>query len=309
MQKKFFIILLVLVIGVFSFLLIPKSANAAGGLIPCASYSNNTQDTPCTLCHFVVGFKGLVDFGMNLITIAAIVGIFFAGVMYVISSGDQKMMESAKAFLGASIKGFAIFFLAWLIVTIVMWTLAAKSDLGLGQGHVWWQFTCSTQSTSGQTSGGTAGQTTAPTSPATYICTSNTGGTCKTTCNTNVGETVLSQYTCASGVCCKPNGTGTNGDCTTITSQNICTLAVGCKWTGSACIIDSATGKCGLTASQKQSYSAGVICCVTTNKFDCSGSNVCQYASISLNQGCSDVCGNQYATKIDNSNCQNKLGY
>jgi hypothetical protein len=124
----------------------PVFAGAAG-LIPCAT---SDHPEPCTLCHFIVGFKSLVDFGMSLITIAAIVGIFFAGVMYVISSGDQAMMEKAKGFLKASLIGFAVVFLGWLVVTIVMWAMSARDGLGIKPGLVWYKFTCSTVSTQGQ---------------------------------------------------------------------------------------------------------------------------------------------------------------
>ena len=138
--------------------LFPLFAGAAG-LIPCATTEN---PSPCTLCHFIVGFKGLVDFGMSLITIAAIVGIFFAGVMYVLSSGDQQMMERAKGFLKSSLMGFAVVFLGWLIVTITMWAMSAKGetgkyDLGIATTGSWYKFTCDKKSTQGQ---GAAGATT-----------------------------------------------------------------------------------------------------------------------------------------------------
>jgi hypothetical protein len=128
---------------------IPVAAGAAG-LIPCATTEN---PKPCTLCHFIVGFKNLVDYGLTLITIAAIVGLFFAGVMYIISSGDEGMMTSAKGFIKSSLIGFAVVFLGWLIITVTMYALGAKTAETGGEGGVlgiqiesWNKFSCDTTS-------------------------------------------------------------------------------------------------------------------------------------------------------------------
>jgi hypothetical protein len=134
-----------------AFLSLPAVTNAAG-LIPCATTSSNR---PCTLCDFIVGIKGLMDFGMSMITIAAIAGIFFAGIFYIISIGDSGMMEKAKGFLKSALLGFIFVFTAWLIVSLTMWVLGAKTatDQGgiLGIQVVGWNsFTCSTASSSGQ---------------------------------------------------------------------------------------------------------------------------------------------------------------
>jgi hypothetical protein len=131
------------------FWIIPAVASAAG-LIPCATTEN---PKPCTLCHFIVGFKNLVDYGLGLITIAAIAGLFFAGVMYIISSGDESMMTSAKGFIKSSLIGFAVVFLGWLIITVTMYVLGAKTAETGGAGGVlgiqiesWNKFSCDTTS-------------------------------------------------------------------------------------------------------------------------------------------------------------------
>jgi hypothetical protein len=139
-KKIFFLTLLCL-------LTIPLTSNAVG-LIPCAT---TDHPEPCTLCHFIVGFKNIVDYGLGLVTIAAIAGLFFAGVMYIISSGDEGMMTSAKGFIKSSLIGFAVVFLGWLIITITMFVLGAKTadDEGGVLGiHVesWSKFNCDTTS-------------------------------------------------------------------------------------------------------------------------------------------------------------------
>lgn len=258
LRKKIFL-------AVVLFLVIIPIAVSAAGVIPCAT---TEHPEACTLCHFVVGFKNLIDWGFTIVAILAIVALFFAGVTYIVSFGDETMMTKAKGFIKSTLIGFAVIFGGWLIVTLTMTVLSAKKtgDTGgvLGIGiESWNKFTCDTKSSAGE------------------------------------GVPIVSV----------PNGTGTDGNCTTITTESICKGAVGCKWNNNKCEIDSNSGKCDLTKSQKDAYSSGVICCVTTNKSNCSEPNVCKYASISLNQGCSDVCGSDYATKIDKSNCQSKLGY
>ena len=75
----------------------------------------------------------------------ALVAIFFSGVMYIISSGDEGMMTSAKGFLKASLIGFAVVLGGWLIVNVTMWVLGAQGDLGIGI-EKWNKFTCNTKS-------------------------------------------------------------------------------------------------------------------------------------------------------------------
>jgi hypothetical protein len=138
------IISIVLTAGFCTMPLMTKAA----GLIPCAT---EEHPEPCTLCHFIVGFKNLVDYGVSIVIIVAIVGMFFAGVMYVISSGDDGMMTTAKGFLKASLTGFAVVLLGWLIITVTMYVLGARtaSDEGGVLGiHIdrWNTFSCDTTS-------------------------------------------------------------------------------------------------------------------------------------------------------------------
>jgi hypothetical protein len=139
-EKIFFVISLCL--------LATPLASSGAGVIPCAT---TDHPEPCTLCHFIIGFKNIVDYGLGLITIAAIAGLFFAGVMYIISSGDEGMMTSAKGFIKSSLIGFAVVFLGWLLITVTMYVLGAKTadDSGgvLGiQVESWNKFTCDTAS-------------------------------------------------------------------------------------------------------------------------------------------------------------------
>jgi hypothetical protein len=128
------------------FVVLPEITNAAG-LVPCGTTDNNRA---CTLCDFIVGIKGLIDFGTKLVTIAAIVAIFFAGIMYVISTGDEGMMTKAKGFMKSSLVGFTLIFTAWLIVNVVMLTLGTAPGMNLSITN-WYTFSCSTKSSASST--------------------------------------------------------------------------------------------------------------------------------------------------------------
>ena len=114
--------------------------SASSGLVPCGT---GVADA-CTLCHLIVGIKGVIDFGSNIIIIAAITGITIAGVIYVVSAGNPSLTKKAKEFIVSVIIGVAIFLGAWLIVNIIM-TVLAKTDLGI-QKTDWHTFTCSVDS-------------------------------------------------------------------------------------------------------------------------------------------------------------------
>lgn len=146
--------LLIMVFGVFSVLLLPSFAGAQvstpepgwKGLVPCGRNTGTAEEqAPCTLCHLIVGFQRLVQYGMYMVVTLALVGIFFAGVMYIISSGDENMMTQAKGFLKVSLIGFSVVIGAWLIVNVTLWVLGAKTDLGVN-AVAWNKFTCDTKS-------------------------------------------------------------------------------------------------------------------------------------------------------------------
>jgi len=113
------------------------STAVSGGLVPCG-----TGSTPCTLCDFIVGFSNLTKYLLGLAVTIALAGITFAGIMYVISSGDEGLITTSKNFLKASISGFVIVLCAWLIVNVAMWALSAKTDLNIGKTN-WYTFDCS----------------------------------------------------------------------------------------------------------------------------------------------------------------------
>ena len=119
-NKKVFYILVLLL------LLFPKSAVFAQGLIPCGHGSASSD--ACTLCDFIVGFYNLIHFGLELLITVTVVGIFIAGVMYIVSAGNEQLITKAKTFLSASLVGFTIVLTAWLLVNVAMWALSFNTS-------------------------------------------------------------------------------------------------------------------------------------------------------------------------------------
>ncbi len=135
----------------FALFLTVANANAASGLVPCGLGAND----PCTLCHLIVGTKGLIDWGMGILITLSLAAISIAGVMYIISSGDPSFTKKAKSFVSSVVIGFALMLGAWLIVNVTLWIFSAKEgtsgsgkyNLGLSSEN-WYTFTCSTVSSS-----------------------------------------------------------------------------------------------------------------------------------------------------------------
>ena len=124
------------------------------GIVPCArwltsSAAGEKEDKMCTLCDLIVGIQRIFNYGLFIILSIAFLGIFLAGVLYIISSGDEGLMTKAKTFLRSALIGFALVACAWLIVNVVLWLIVKKdaSDpdlttrMGIGQPN-WYTFNC-----------------------------------------------------------------------------------------------------------------------------------------------------------------------
>lgn len=155
-RKQFFptkIVFLMLVAMIFfgglSLDLSPASAAGEAGLVPCGNGSDYADR--CTLCHLVVGFDKLIDYGFNILIFVALAALLAAGVLYVISAGDQGMITTAKGIMKNTLFGFAFVLLGWLMVNFTLYVLGGKDsnkdgipDLGFaqdGDGR-WDQFQC-----------------------------------------------------------------------------------------------------------------------------------------------------------------------
>ncbi|MFZ2187183.1 MAG: hypothetical protein WAV46_00945, partial [Candidatus Moraniibacteriota bacterium] len=83
--------------GLFFFSLVftalPLPASAAG-LVPCGRTSGTAAEmAPCTLCHIIIGGKGVIDWGLKIMTVTAIAVIVAMAIFYIVSTGDEGMMS------------------------------------------------------------------------------------------------------------------------------------------------------------------------------------------------------------------------
>ncbi|MCX6765965.1 MAG: pilin [Candidatus Moranbacteria bacterium] len=156
MTKRFSLLLLVIFFSLF----LAFTANAAG-IVPCATTEN---PAPCTLCHFIIGFWKLIDYGFKIFVFVALAGLVIAGLVYIFSAGNEGMMETAKNFIKHILFGFGIILAAWLLIYVVMTYFAVKSDLGIGK-TAWNKFECETKSSAGTLAPGSGGG-----SPLRYSC-------------------------------------------------------------------------------------------------------------------------------------------
>lgn len=127
---------------IFLFLLFSIGARAA--IVPCGSPSTASPEM-CTLCHLILGIVNIVTFAFGIFVGVAILMIVVAGIMYIVSSGNTAMIESAKKLMKSALAGFALVLLAWLIVNYTLLLISAETDLGVNATN-WYTFTCSTAS-------------------------------------------------------------------------------------------------------------------------------------------------------------------
>ncbi len=123
-------------------LFVPLPVDA--GLVPCG-----TTEHPevCTLCHIIIGGKGIIDWGMSVMVIIGLALIMIAGITYIVSAGNTGMMSTAKGMIWRVITGLALILTGWLIVNTIINVLASDT-MGIGvQKANWYTFTCDSKST------------------------------------------------------------------------------------------------------------------------------------------------------------------
>jgi len=143
----------ILSLAVFFCLFIFSNSALADGLVTCGV----TEDAGnrCTLCHLFIGIRDIIDWGKNILVVAAIVAIVAGAIMYIISAGNSAMMESAKGIIKQAIWGVVIVLGAWVIVNTILFLITSKLyDTGGAPGSEifmdianWSTFSCDTKIT------------------------------------------------------------------------------------------------------------------------------------------------------------------
>jgi hypothetical protein len=147
--------------SIFIFLFSLSQTAIADGLVPCGIGVNS----PCTLCHLIVGIWGIMEWSMTILITLSITAISIAGIIYIVSSGNPTLTKQAKDIVTTVLIGFALTLGAWLIVNTTLRIFSAKEktsgqgDYNLGlESENWHTFSCSTISSStGATTTGQGG--------------------------------------------------------------------------------------------------------------------------------------------------------
>ncbi len=120
-----------------------------GGIVPCG----DAGEPKCDVCHFILLGFNIITFFRNILIVACIVIITIAGVIYIVSAGNQAMITKAKDALKYALLGVLIILVGWVVVTFVIRSVAldengatpaANGSVGLyvEQGSLW-SFNCS----------------------------------------------------------------------------------------------------------------------------------------------------------------------
>ncbi len=130
-MKKFFLSVLVLS-GLFSGIVFtsPSVANAQpvynGGyglpkLILCgSSFPEGSPNRTCTVGHAFDTLKNLIQFVMIILVPIAVGWFVWAGFQYLTANGDKGKVEMAKTTFKNVFIGFAIIFLAWIVIYTIL---------------------------------------------------------------------------------------------------------------------------------------------------------------------------------------------
>jgi hypothetical protein len=98
-------------------------------------------NSACTLCDIVKGISVLTTYIRDIMVFIALAVITAMGIMYIVSAGNQEMMETAKKGIWASLAGIAIILLAWVVVNTIMFVVF---DAGSGNVAVLKNFSLAT---------------------------------------------------------------------------------------------------------------------------------------------------------------------
>jgi len=131
--------IIILASFLIAIIFLPLATNATDQLVPCGS--GNDPNNRCTLCHLIIGIHRVLNYGYYVAFVVALACVTFAGIMYLVSTGDEKLMTSAKGFIKSSLIGFAVIFCAWIIVNSILLFFSTRPGMGIGRTN-WYTFEC-----------------------------------------------------------------------------------------------------------------------------------------------------------------------
>lgn len=102
-----------------------------GPIVPCGLSEDDTDTTaynetdPCTLCHLWQTISNIINFiTFDLALPAAALLFIVAGILFVVSGGDEKKLDLAKTIFKNVVIGLVIIFCSWLLIDTLVKTIA-----------------------------------------------------------------------------------------------------------------------------------------------------------------------------------------
>jgi len=122
----------------------------ATGLVPCGTKANPER---CTICHLFILANNIIRKLRDWIFITSVVIIAIAGVIYIVSVGNESMTSMAKTAIKSALIGAVIILVAWLAIFTIMMAMAVtpgslhSGGVGLyrnvgGGGFLQFEFKC-----------------------------------------------------------------------------------------------------------------------------------------------------------------------
>jgi len=130
------------VVGIVAlFGLLSSPSALAQGLVPCGTNANPEM---CTLCDLIVGIDGIIDYVLAILGFVGFLMLVVAGIMYLVSGGNQSLVGAAKKAIFAGLAGFAIVLLAWVVInTVIIYLLPVSEENNIGiKVNGWSNFSC-----------------------------------------------------------------------------------------------------------------------------------------------------------------------
>jgi len=131
MTKKSWTILIILI---FSIGLVSVSPVEAG-IVPCGP---GTDAPDCKLCHLWLLASNIINFVVFTLVIPIAILLFVgAGVLFLVSGGNENRIGLAKSVFTNTIIGTMIIFLAWLIVETLLKSIVGSQGTNEATQIIW----------------------------------------------------------------------------------------------------------------------------------------------------------------------------
>ncbi len=121
---------------------LPAAAQAA--IVPCGRRGM----PPCTMCDFIILGQSLVNYGLRIVAIVAITVITIAGVMYVVSAGNEATITAAKNAMKYAIGGTMVVLLAWILINTLIHRFLPTSNFQVSGS--WASYQCGASNPTGE---------------------------------------------------------------------------------------------------------------------------------------------------------------